>query len=79
METRRDDSGIYRRRGCGFCGKTYVTLETSPDGLRMPAKFQSSKRKASGCVRTGVGAMVEGARREGVRVTSGELFSVWRG
>lgn len=44
LETRTLDATIYRRRTCGGCGKTYVTEETAPPGLKMPNDVQKRKK-----------------------------------
>ena len=36
LETRTVDGTLYRRRCCGACFKTFVTIETAPEGLRLP-------------------------------------------
>ena len=35
-ETRRVGADIYRRRACGMCGQFFVSVETAPEGLKMP-------------------------------------------
>ncbi len=44
METRVVKGEVFRRRGCGYCGEAFVTIETAPPGQRMPAEANSVAR-----------------------------------
>ena len=44
LESRPHDGRVWRRRQCGLCLKTYVTVEDAPEGLRMPAETGSKHR-----------------------------------
>lgn len=43
LETRTHEGSVYRRRSCGFCFKNFVTVETAPEGLRMPETRDRSR------------------------------------
>lgn len=43
-ESRPADGLVYRRRACLICLKTYISSETAPLGLKMPASTHSRKR-----------------------------------
>lgn len=38
LESRPHDGRVWRRRQCGLCLRTFVTVEEAPQGLRMPAE-----------------------------------------
>jgi transcriptional regulator NrdR family protein len=50
-ETRTIDDTIYRRRGCGICGRNFVTTEavsavqSIPDGKRRNRRLEPVERK----------------------------------
>lgn len=46
LETRRLGAEIYRRRMCQCCFKTFVSMESSPDGLQMPTVLRNSESRA---------------------------------
>ena len=77
VETRRDETGVYRRRSCGFCGKCFVTHETAPKGLRMPSQFARTKREKSEAKKYQAGDIFNERKDGGPRVTSTELFRNW--
>jgi len=76
VETRRDETGVYRRRSCGFCGRCFVTHETAPKGLRMPSHFARTKREKR-APKHRAGDIFNGSAKGGPRVTSAELFRTW--
>lgn len=45
METRAVKGEVFRRRGCGHCGRAFVTQETAPLGLRMPRATSRAARE----------------------------------
>lgn len=44
-ETRVYEGDVYRRRCCGRCGRSFVTREVAPAGLKMPAAVMSSRAR----------------------------------
>jgi transcriptional regulator NrdR family protein len=46
LETRRLGPEIYRRRMCQCCFKTFVSMESSPDGLQMPTELRNSEARS---------------------------------
>ena len=44
METRAVKGEVFRRRGCGQCGKAFVSIETAPPKLRMPEEASTHAR-----------------------------------
>lgn len=44
METRAVKGEVFRRRGCGHCGKAFVSIETAPPKLRMPEEASTHAR-----------------------------------
>ncbi len=42
-ETRRVGDEVYRRRKCSQCGGAFVTLETAPADLKMPAEVWATR------------------------------------
>ena len=42
VETRRHLGSVYRRRKCGEsdCGKSFISIESAPEGLRMPRELR---------------------------------------
>lgn len=44
LESRPHDGRVWRRRQCGLCLKTFVSVEEAPEGLRMPAATGSKHR-----------------------------------
>ena len=42
VETRRHLGSVYRRRKCyeSDCGKSFISMESSPEGLRMPKELR---------------------------------------
>lgn len=44
METRAVKGEVFRRRGCGHCGKAFVSIETAPPKLRMPEEASTGAR-----------------------------------
>ncbi len=45
VETRRHEGSIYRRRGCSFCGASFVSVESAPPGLKMPDEVRHSRAR----------------------------------
>lgn len=43
-ESRPADGAVYRRRQCMKCHKLFISMETAPVGLKMPASTHSRKR-----------------------------------
>lgn len=39
MESRPHEGSVYRRRACGPCGRTYVTVEATSPGLKFPSSL----------------------------------------
>jgi hypothetical protein len=44
LESRPHDGKVWRRRMCGGCLTTFVSVEEAPPGLRMPTETQSRHR-----------------------------------
>ena len=45
MESHRLGAEVYRRRFCGACGQTFVTVEKAPPGLKMPSELNGKTRQ----------------------------------
>lgn len=45
VETRQHEGATYRRRSCGRCGKSFVTQEQAPAGLKMPAPVRDGRAR----------------------------------
>lgn len=41
VESRRHEGDVYRRRSCGKCGASFITVERAPAGLKMPAPVRN--------------------------------------
>ena len=62
LETRKQDDGTLRKRGCGHCGKSFLTME-KPDATLIMRRVRPPKTsKAPG----------------DVRVTNNDIFTVWK-
>lgn len=44
METRAVKGEVFRRRGCGHCGRAFVSVENAPPKLRMPEEASTHAR-----------------------------------
>ena len=45
VETRKHEGSVYRRRSCGFCGESFVSVESAPKGLKMPKPVRDSRTR----------------------------------
>lgn len=52
LESRPHDGRVWRRRQCGLCFQTFVSVEEAPEGLRMPAETSSKHRTQRATDRT---------------------------
>jgi transcriptional regulator NrdR family protein len=71
VETRLHETGVYRTRKCGACNSRYVTVETAPSGLSMPAAVVNRQRKAYRQ------SLLDQQRSNKPRVYSGALSKAW--
>lgn len=71
VETRQHEGDIYRRRSCGNCGRSYITVETSPVGQRMPAAVVNGHAR-------GVSERPKAAPRAAFNGNGAHLEGVWK-
>lgn len=63
LETRKDESGIYRRRLCFNCAKSIVTREYADKAFKMPLRVRVRKTRPTDTL---------------IVVTNKNVFNVWK-
>lgn len=63
LETRKDDSGIYRRRVCPTCAKSIVTREYADKDFKLPLQARIRKTRPTDTL---------------IEVTNKNVFNVWK-
>ena len=66
LETRKQDGGIVRKRACGMCGRSFLSMERSDPSLKM-ARARPDKQIAKA-------AHIEA----GPKATSLAAFTAWK-
>ena len=63
LETRKDESGIYRRRVCPDCAKSIVTREYADKAFKLPLKTRIRRTRPTDTL---------------IEVSNKSVFNVWK-
>lgn len=63
LETRKDESGIYRRRVCPDCAKSVVTREYADKNFKLPLRARVRKTRPTDTL---------------IEVSNKSVFNVWK-
>lgn len=77
-ETRTEGASIYRRRRCKRCYEHFVTIESAPEGLKMPKALNNSPTSRLKPGQTAYQAPEIGTTKKRKKVSTGvDLQKVW--